>query len=303
MVGAGASVVLASAPARAECPLSVDADAPSSAWTKALDALRARLVEATGDCASVDVVVTKEGGAVTFRTRDGRTARRAVGAPEELGPTVEALLVSPEPPAPLPSPAPSAPPAPPAAPASPDKPVPSRGGSSSREVHFDVAAVGGGRLGLAGAYAAPSAGLRPSGRFGAWELGGAVEYVPTYVYLPGGLPSGVSLWSFSAAIQIGRRESLGVLSLGYGAGVGVAALREEAADATGAKKVADFGQPRVSAYGRASLPRESRWRGTLDLGLDAGLGSIKRRATSSNDLPDLPRWGGALAVGVEVSLL
>lgn len=295
IVGAGASIVLAAPAASAACPVTVEGETTPS-WSDAVVALRARLgrADGLGDCASVHLAISTAGGALTFSTIDGRSARRDVATPEELAPTVEALLVNPPPP-----------PLPPAAPdsVSSTSPRPGPEPKPSPEVHFNVAATGGGRLGFSGAYGAPTLGLRPSGTFGAWELAGAVEYDPTFVYLPGGLPSGVSLWSFAATLQIGRREALGFVSLGYGGGVGVAALREEAPDASGARKVADFGQPRLGGYARVTLPRESRWRGTMDLGFDAGLGSIKRRATESSNLPDLPRWGVGLGLGVEVSLL
>lgn len=294
-VGVGASITLAAAVTNASCPLEVLAPPPSS-WEPEVAALRRRLAAAEGDCASVSLAVEGQEGTITFTTTDGRVARRIVRGSQELQPTVEALLVNPPPPLPAaaaPGPAPerAAPPTPPT-----DDRRPS-------EVHFHVAAIGGVRLGLPGAYGAPTVGLRPSGTFGGWELGAAVEYDPTHVYLPGGLPSGVTLWSFAAGVQLGRRESLGAFGLGYGAGVGVAAIREEAPDASGAAKVADFGQPRVSAYGRVVVPRESRWRGTLDLGVDGGLGSVKRRATEAANLPDLPRWGLGLGLGVEASLL
>lgn len=295
-LGAGASVTLGSVLASAACPLDVTAP-PPPAWERDVEALRGRLATVEGDCASVTLAIDANGGVLTFVTTDGRSARRSLGSGGELLPAVEALLVNPPPP-----PA-AAPPSPPSPIETKPLPGPRSATASPAEVHFHVAAVAGVRLGLPGAYGAPTVGLRPSGTFGGWELGAAVEYDPTYVYLPGGLPAGVTLWSFAAGVQLGRRESVGLVAIGYGGGVGVAAIREEAPDASGASKVADFGQPRLSAYGRVALPRESRWRGTLDVGFDAGLGSLKRRATEAANLPDLPRWGLGLGLGVEASLL
>lgn len=173
--------------------------------------------------------------------------------------------------------------------------------SPARELHFQLAASGGVRLGFGGVYATPAIALRPSGSFGAWELAGAVEYDPSYSYLPGG--QRFKLWSFIAGVQLGRRQPLGPFAFGYGLGLGVASIREEANDDDETTKVADFGQPRVSAYARFVFPRWASWRGTFDVGLDAALGSIKKRATLRSDLPELPRWGVIASLGLETSLL
>ncbi len=248
------------------------------------------------------------GALVTFLTTDGRRAVRALMSPEELAPALDALLVT------LP-PEPVRPGAVPAAPATPEPPRtppagPAQGGpqggapaAPSAEAHFHLGASAGLRFGFGGAYVTPALGLRPSGTFGAWELAGVVEYDPSYSYLPGGSPSGFKLWSFVAGVQVGRREAIGNVALGYGLGVGVASIREEANDADGTTKVGDRAQPRASLYGRLVYPRRSTWRGTLDLRIDAALGSVKKQASLRNDLPDLPRWGVLLSLGVETSAL
>lgn len=314
-LGVGVGVLLAPGGAVADCPLELVPEGASDAWTSAARAATGRLATAAShDCGSVEVAVRPSGGAlVTFITTDGRRAVRALMSPEELGPALDALLVTLPPEPAQPEPAPVTPPStePPRTPPAPldtnlntsKGAAPTAGAATPAEVHFHVGASAGVRFGFGGAYVTPAISLRPSGTFGAWELTGAVEYDPSYTYLPGGLPAGFKLWSFIAGLQVGRREAIGNVALGYGLGLGVASIREEVNDPDGTAKVADFGQPRASLYGRVIFPRRSSFRGTLDLGLDAALGSVKKRATLRNDLPDLPRWGVLLAVGVETSAL
>lgn len=296
--------VSAAQQARAACPVDVVPADAVPAWQAAVeDAGRFLSRTRTDDCASVEVAVRPSGGALlTFTTTDGRRAVRGLLGPDELVPALEALVVLPAAPpsqgarpvAPRQEPAASV--ARPAAP-SPSPPPP----PPAREVHFQVAAAGGARLGFAGPYASPALSLRPSGTFGGWELAGTVEYDPSFAYAPG---APVKIWSFAATLYAGRRERLGPVALGYGLGLGMAALRaDELASADGATKVTDFVQPRLATFVRLVTPPGGRVRGTVDLGLDVGLGSVKRRATLQADLPDLPRWGAVLAAGVEASFL
>ncbi len=316
-LGVGASVALATITAQAECRLElVPHDAPV-AWTAVAGAAGRRLASASAhDCQSVEVAVRPSGGAlVTFITTDGRRGVRALMSPEELEPALDALLVT-LPPESSAAAAAARPPAAvavlPTSPAiaaadvAPPTSVVTRTAASPArdpEVHFRIGVSAGARFGFGGAYASPALGLRPSGAFGRWELSGALEYDPAYAYLPGGSPPGFKLWSFIAAVQVGRILPLGRVALSSGFGLGVASIREEAKDANGTAAVADFGQPRVSAYGRVAFPRQSTWKATLGLDLDAVLGSIKRRASLRNDLPNLPRWGATISVGVETTAL
>ena len=316
-LGVGAGVALATIAAQAECPLElVPTDAPA-AWTAVAGTAGRRLASASAhDCQSVEVAVRPSGGAlVTFITTDGRRGVRALMSPEELEPALDALLVT-LPPDSNAAAAPAHPraaaPAPPTLPVVATDDVPPQTSVATRtaaspargpEVHFRIGLSAGARFGFRGAYASPALGLRPSGAFGSWELSGALEYDPASAYLRGSSPPGFKLWSFIAAVQVGRSLPFGGVAASYGLGLGVATIREEANDANGTAAVADFGQPRVSAYGRVAFPRQSTWKGTLGLDLDAVLGSIKRRASLRSDLPYLPRWGAIISVGVETTAL
>jgi hypothetical protein len=117
------------------------------------------------------------------------------------------------------------------------------------------------------------------------------------------VPPGFKLWSFIAGVQVGRRESVGDLAIGYGVGLAVASIREESEAIDGTGREIDFGQPRATAYGRLVAMRRATLRPTFDLALDAALANFKKRATLRNDLPELPRWGVLFGVGVETSAL
>jgi hypothetical protein len=301
----GACVLAMPTFARAACPLElVPADAPP-AWASAARAAERRLAtSATEDCGSVEIAVRPSGGALlTFITTDGRRAVRALLSPEEIAPALDALLVT-LPPETSP---PAEPPATPSAPGEPSAPpaaTPAAPATSAPEVHFIVGGSSGVRFGFGGAYLSPAFALRPSGTFGPWELAGTVEIDSSYTYLPGGVPPGFKHWSFVAGLQLGRREALGKIALGYGLGLGVAAVRQEADDGSDAEeKAVSIAQPRASLYARLVVPRSASLRATFDLGLDAALGKFRKKASLRNELPELPRWGILVTAGVETSAL
>ena len=300
-VGVGALLAPAAA---AACPLDLVPPDVSPAWVAAAAAARARLERADAqDCHAIEVAVRPTGGAlVTFTTTEGRLAVRALTAPDELGPALDALLATlpPEPPAAEPVP-PAPPDAPPARDVVVGRPAPAPPPASPL-VHFNIGAAGAVRLGLSGAYLTPGILLRPGGTFGPWELSGVVEYDPSYAYLPDGTPS-FSLSSFGAALQVGRRERVGSFAFGFGGSIGLASVHVDTSGTDGLAQVAEYGQPRIGGFARLAIPREGSVRGTFDLGFDAAVGSLKRRATLRSDLPDLPRWGVVAALGVESSLL
>lgn len=307
----GAAVLLCAAPTRAACPVELVPESAPASWATAARAAAARLAAVgTQDCASVEIAVRPSGGALlTFLTTDGRRAVRALMSPDEVGPALDALLVTlPPEPAKVPTPAIADVPEPDAAKPSKDEPRPVDGDAAKQakappEAHVMMGVGVGTRFGFGGAYVTPAITLRPSGSIGAWTLAGSVELDPAYSYLPGGVPPGFKLWSFIAGIRVGRRDPIGGAAIGYGLGLGSASIREEADDVDGTEKAVDFGQPRAAIYGHLVLPRRAPVRATFDLEIDVALGNFKKRASIRNDLPALPRWGLVLTVGAETSLL
>lgn len=297
----GAAALLCASSAHAACPVELVPESAPPAWSAAARSASERLASVgTQDCASVEIAVRPSGGALlTFITTDGRRAVRALMAPDEVAPALDALLVTlpPEPSATPPSPAAKEE----ARPADADAPKPTK---PSPEAHVMIGVGVGTRFGFGGAYVSPALTLRPSGTFGNWELGGVVELDPAYSYLPGGVPAGFKLWSFIAGLRFGRRDAIGSAAIGYGLGLGTASIREEADDVIdGKEKAVDFGQPRAAIYGHFVLPRRAPVRATFDLEIDLALGNFRKKASIRNDLPALPRWGIVIAVGAETSLL
>ncbi len=120
---------LASA-ARADdsCTIRVTPQGASSVWrAAAADAQRAidDTAPAVRDCRRIEVEVSGNGATLTFVTRDGRTATRALPAPSALRPVVEGLLVT------LPMYAPRPPAAASNAASTPSAPSSSAGGTAS----------------------------------------------------------------------------------------------------------------------------------------------------------------------------
>jgi hypothetical protein len=296
LAGTGSSLLLV-ATARAACPVTVVPQGAPVAWSDAAHAASERAASSGSiDCASVEVAVRPEGGAtLTFVTVDHRRAVRSILSPDEVTATVDALLVTlpePEPPPPAPVTAPVAPATATTAPLAPPTPV-----------HFLIGVTSGVRVGLSGAFLAPTVSVRPSGIFGAWEVGALAEIDPVYAYLPGGAPSGFSLSAYIVGVQVGRRASVGGVELGYGAGFGVADVHAGFNDTAGVGRSVDFGQPRASVSARVALPRDARVRFVLELGADAALSNFKKNASVRNDFPELPRWGLLASLGAELAAL
>lgn len=84
-----ALLALLPGPAQA-CDLQLTGD-PSAAWQRAFRELSASQQE--GDCARLGVDVQGSAARLTYVTRDGRRAERALGSPAELAPALAALRV------------------------------------------------------------------------------------------------------------------------------------------------------------------------------------------------------------------
>lgn len=310
------NVAQAACPVELVLPRGAEASAAIEAWTRTAEELRKRLSEQPSEeCGSVEIDVSAKGGALlTFTTRDGRRAVRALESADEARPSLDALLVTraepsrdrtPE------APRPALPPVESLAPRDPQTigsriPVEeiTRAERPADTVRWLVGVGAGIRFGFPGTFASPALNLRPSVAVGNWELGAAAEWDPTYAYLPGGTPSGFYSWSFQAGFTMGRRQPLGSLELAFGLGLSIASVREGADRAQdGTARNLDTAQPRANAYVHMVFARKSRLRPTLDLGTDVALGQLARQGSDKRDLPELPRWGLVLTAGAEGSIL
>lgn len=285
----------ASARAAAACPIRLLPADAAPAWREAVTqaALRLAAPGSTHDCRAVEVVVDPAGAAtLAFVTTDGRGAARALSAPADLGPTLEALLVTRPAPPPEPARAAVAPPAPPP----PPRP----------ELHLHLGASAGGRLvGLPASSVTPVFALRAAVALDRWELGLSADFAPYHRPLTGGAPDGFAFTSFATGLTVGRREPVGGAAIAYGLSVAVQSLSEEAADlaALSTSRSLDVALPRLGVYARLAYPQRARARFTAEFGLDAALGNLRLKSTEERQLPGLPRFGAALALGVEVAAL
>jgi hypothetical protein len=293
------ALALAAAPASARaaaCPVRLLPADAAPGWREAVAEAAARLAApgSAHDCRAVEVVVGPTGSAtLAFVTTDGRGAARALEAPADLGPALEALLVTR-----LPS---SEAPAEPRRPQDSPPPPPPR-----PELHLHLGAATGVRMvGQPVSFATPVFALRAAIGLDRWELGLAADFAPHHRPLAGGAPEAFALTSFATGLTVGRREPVGGASLAYGFSVAVQASSEEAADlaAVTTSRSLDVALPRLGLYARLAYPKTARARFTADLGLDVALGNLRLKSTEERQLPALPRLGAALALGVELAVL
>lgn len=281
----------------------VPADAPSP-WRLAVAAATRRLatLPSAHDCRTVEIAVRPDGSAtLLFLTTDGRGAERALGGPNELAPTLEALLVT------LPPAAPEAPTDP--APAAPAKAEPSPASavapapSSSPPLRLSLGLTAGPRFALgAASHVAPSFTLRPTLEVGGWEAALFAEANPVHAAVHG-VAFDASLWSYATGLSLGRRERIARWQVGYGVTLGVAVASESASEipeVQGARSF-DVTLPRAGGYARAIYPADAPVRLTLDVAGDAMIGELRDATTAKRYLPPFARYGAASAIGVEVS--
>jgi hypothetical protein len=271
--------------------------------------VRAMPTEAN-DCRSIEVHVALDGAVVVFTTRDGRQAVRHVASPAELGPTVEALLVT-TPPSPI-EPTPSAPePTAPTAPTKPAKsagaidrthPVPRAEGRPSEKRVFAVVEAGA-RMGLPGPFFSPSVAVGGHIVLDRWELGVDLTWEPIYgTSLP--TPPGFDMLVSAVGIDIGRREPIGrgfeIAALGRAAVAIVHEEREgsiESGEPQGTRS-----QLRVGAAASIVYAREAPFRVRATLGGDYVPTKLGGGQSVDPLLPPLPSWGLTFSVGLEADL-
>lgn len=313
LVGAFWASSLHAIVASGACPVLLAPSEADEAWKKASLLAEKHLGEhadAPQDCRSVSIEVQREGNALlTFTTVDGRIAVRLLHAPEDIIPTLEALLVT-------------LPVAPPASPTSPS-PEPTRGPDKPPDVgapsprfqarhwspvvsvptpRFLFGVSVGGRWGIDEMLFGPTIQLRGSYELSAWELGVRAEYAPTYSRLVDGDPQGFQMYSLAASIAIGRRETFSRFAIPIGITMGLAGVHE-AIDSNPTVKGdinLDTFEPLVGTYLGLVMPERGLFRFSLGLGFDVALVGLKDSAAKARGLPTLPRFGLGLSMGMEV---
>jgi hypothetical protein len=325
MLGALALAGLGGGLARAGEPCLLHLDpATDPAWREAAEAARVRLARRgdAGDCRAVEVVVRADGSAsLAFVTTDGRVAERELQAPAELGPVLEALLVTlppPEPARPDPpdtttaiatkSPSPEGPRAPTSAAARRVEPTAPAATERVQVDPLDVrvelgAAFGARAVWQPAAFVAPTVGVLGNVQLERWYLGLGGSFSALHAPLDGQRPDGFRRTATAGALELGRAFELGPIGLDALGSIGVQRVEQSAGAARGERVSIDVAQAIAGARVRASWPRDERVRLLGGLGFDAVLGSRSGQSTSLRGLPPLARYGTGLELGVEFSCL
>lgn len=295
----------------ADCLVRFDgAEAATDPWEIAIRDLERDLRDAPNDCASIDIHSGPDGATIELRTRDGRQALRRVERPDELAPLVKALLVGlPELPEEASRQTPDATTSSPAL-----QPDSERGSMVEAAQAPDMLT------------AAPRArGPKPFGALGAGlelqpaEVGGAVGQILGGVTLGPWELGGFGRWELEHAeaeaheaprtvigavgggALAGRRHALGPVLLAFGGTLGIYDVEEERGrrrrSAPFERVEQSFVDPRAGLYIALVAPASSRVRTRVQLG---GEIAILEHASTTSVLPEVPRWGMGLTIGIEL---
>jgi hypothetical protein len=285
------------------CLVSVVPAEAEERWQDAARALEARLknVAREIDCSAVTLEVAKERAFLVFTTRDGRQAVRQLQSPDELGPIVDALLVTlpPAPPAP-PAPAVATEPAPSSSVTGAPlerPPVPPLASSAGAHVVFQLLA--GGRVGESGGFVSPTFGLRGGVLAGAWEFTAFGQWDPVHAMVAGA-PAGFSMSRYAVGVQAGRRAAVAASALAFGATTSIAVTNEVGQDGGGGSSGGpSAAEPLVGAYLALVYPRSSRLRVRPELAADVVATRVGHTYSIDPALPALPWWSASASIGIE----
>jgi hypothetical protein len=314
--------LLAAHPALAadpSCPgIAIDAEAGLVArWPGIPERLRAAFDgrEDVDACARVKLTRQRASIAVEVTLPDGRSATRSVSRPEDLVPTLEALLLVPEPPPPAAAPElPTAPTATPAPTPTPTATV-TRNRTSSTQAAAEHGAPAESPSARAGGMRVELS-LGTAARIGDGQAGGGVA-ARSVLELAGWLAGfegridgyqGTSAVAPTGALELallgGRRLRSGTLALDLIAG-GALALQATSKSVT----QAGSGAPPVTTSTSRADPRlvlgarlHFRALSTLRtfVGVEGEIGGAHPAAQRSSDLPPVPAWTVGLAFGLTV---
>ncbi len=286
-------VVLAQ-PARTDraCDIVVDPSTPASPWRDAVERARVELAKNGEACRTAHLTIDGDGATLEFMTRDGRLAVRPVRQPDELVPTLDALLV------PLPAPAPT-PTIAETSPTESDKPT-GQTPPDNPSASLLLSALAGGRVSAPDGYLSFNLALGASLILKHWELGIVAQANPAYRHLDDDDLPNARLSDIGAGIIAGRRIPLGDVTVIAGGSLSASILHEKWSPAIGdpAEQEAERGQALVGVFASASFPAHwsTRFRTTLSGDVDAThLGG----AIPTPGDPVLPWCGFTLAMGVE----
>ncbi len=282
------------------CTVTVTPSNSSAEWLASARVAEVRLRRAPhdGDCATLDIRVSADRAFVVFTTRDGRSTVRPLDTPDEIGPLVDALLVtiaeSPRAPAAVAV----APPGPSSINAKPTEPAVLA--PPQRLARVVLRGGGGGRvsLGFPSAFVSPSISAGAGVLVGPWELSVFGVSDPVHALLSRHVP-GFTLSRYAVGVAFGRLLAVGGGTVDLGTSTSMAIAFEDATSATGSNGGQSNGEPMVGVYAGFSYPRRSMVRVRTELSTDL---VVYRAPAIDPELPLLPLWSGTASIGAEWEL-
>jgi hypothetical protein len=237
------------------------------------------------------------GALVDFTSASGAHAARHIAGPDELAPTVQALvttldtsLLAPSPPSPL-EPVKSGADVGPSRVSPPAAPEP---------LGLIFGTGLGARAGVAGTtVASPVLNLYATFELRRWELGLVGSWEWSYRRTVTTEDDGPLAWNESAlaaGIVVGRREHLGVWDLTYGATLSGAFVRGQISEDDDSNSARRF-DARIGSYVGTAVPRSAPVRFRAYLTADF---SPTQSGLNTTNLASLPAWMGMGFVGVEI---
>lgn len=303
LIGLCLGMVAAAAPAaRADCAPVIRADALRGPWASAVAALRRALAERDDVDRCVELILRPDarGVRVTARLAGGGDATRLIESPDDLGPTILALLLIPPAPPPAPPPplpavaAPAAPVAlPPVEPApAPEPPAverlervipaPISAATSRFEIGMAASARWQQRLEIgAGGFADISLGPWLVGANGRWGKEAGDQVTPAERLAgAGGTRVSYTARSLELGVELGRRFAVGPVELSALLGPRLAAIAPHYEplpvpitvinQATGEISTLQFAAP-SSRITRVAASLRARWAGSARLKMTFGI--------------------------------
>jgi len=278
------------------CKLEVAAEL-APAWRLAVTALPPL---SRDDCARLSLEPSEPGVQLTFVTRDGSSARRQLGEPNELAPAVAALRVV----ALKPTAASETDP-------DPDPAVQASAGADLEPSPLWLG-LGSGARGGDASLLSPLVSGSAVLAFDPWEFGVTLAFDLRYFDLERRASQDRQPGTLAVGALLGRREPLGDLAVVWGGRAALAMLTSQSSSSSGsAEDGADAskleGSPfegRFGVYVGLSLPAARSVRIRTELGADV-VAASRARTSSSEDaaagVPVTPSWALSAAIGLELA--
>lgn len=284
------------------CAVSVTpVDAPSRWWAAARSAQeRVRHFSPDAGCKAIGIEAIGDQAMIAFSTRDGRQTLRPISSPEEIGPLIDALVVT------VPAEA-AVPPIPvPSEDTSGDVETPADGRPGDRQdtARMVFHAAAGGRMSSPGGFASPSVDMTAAMLVGAWEVAASGRWDPSYSLLHPA-PQAFTMSRCAVSAVAGRRVVAGGAAIAFGLSTGVSVTSEAgsegrnqpAGDARAAGNSA--AEPLLGTYLGLVYPRASQLRLRSELSGEVSALRVGRTLTLDAPLPPLPWWSALASVGLE----